>query len=166
MKESSLRRLSPLQRPFFFCKGGVFVLAFSFLTHSFYEDYKDCPEIERKETRPYIRITIEVDGVLFGIPMRSNINHPHVLWTNKKKHCGVDFSKAVVITDPEKYINTKESPYIRPDEFKELKGKDRVVQDKMRGYIEKYKEAKKRMDIPRNRTLVSCSTLQYFEDYI
>ena len=142
------------------------MLEFSFLTKAFYEDYRDCPEIERKETRPYIRITVDVDGVLFGIPLRSNINHPHVLWTNKKNHCGVDFSKAVVIVNPEKYINTKVSPYIRPEEFKELKGKDRIIQDKMRKYINQYKAAKRNLSIPRNRLLVKCSTLQYFEDYI
>lgn len=142
------------------------MLDFSFLTDDFYNDYKSCAEIEKKKTRPYIRIAIEVDGVLFGIPLRSNINHPHVLWTDKDNRCGVDFSKAVVITDPNRYIDTKASPYIRPNEFKELKGKEHVVQEKMRKYIIKYKDAKQNLSIPRNRMLVKCSTLQYFEEYI
>lgn len=142
------------------------MLEFSFLTDDFYNDYTSCTEIEKKKTRPYIRIAIEVDGVLFGIPMRSNINHPNVLWTDKANRCGVDFSKAVVITDPNRYIDTTTKPYIRPNEFKALKGKEYIIQEKMRGYIAKYKAAKQDLSIPRNRHLVQYSTLQYFEDYI
>lgn len=142
------------------------MLEFSFLTDEFYADYKECSEIEQKDTRPYIRIGIEIGGVLFGIPLRSNINHPHVLWTDKENHCGVDFSKAVVITDPQRYINTVDKPYIRPNEFNSLRGKEYQIKEKMKRYIQKYKDAKKRPMIPRNRMLLQCSTLQYFEEYI
>lgn len=142
------------------------MLEFSFLTKEFYNDYKSCSEIEKKDARPYIRIEVEIDGVLFGIPLRSNINHPHVLWTDKEHHCGVDFSKAVVITDPKRYINTADKPYIRPNEFQSLRGKEHLVKEKMKKYIQKYKDAKARPDLPRNRTLLKCSTLQYFEAYI
>ncbi len=53
-----------------------------------------------------------INGVQYAIPLRSNINHPHVFWTDKNNHCGIDFSKAVIITD-EKYIDTTVTPYIR-----------------------------------------------------
>lgn len=46
-----------------------------FLTEKFYRRYKDCPEIEQKTSRPYIRVGVLIDGVLWAIPMRSNINH-------------------------------------------------------------------------------------------
>lgn len=142
------------------------MLQFSFLTDEFYHDYHNCTEIEQKNTRPYIRIEIEVDGVLFGIPLRSNINHPHVLWTDKENHCGVDFSKAVVITDPARYLNTKDAPYIRPKEFDSLRGKEFQIKEKMRRYISEYKKAKAKPDVPRNKMLLRYSTLQYFEEYI
>ena len=48
-----------------------------FLTEKFYRRYKDCPEIEQKTSRPYIRVGVLIDGVLWAIPMRSNINHEH-----------------------------------------------------------------------------------------
>lgn len=142
------------------------MLNFTFLTDAFYNDYASCKEIVTKSTRPYIRIEIEVDGVLFGIPLRSNVNHKHVLWTDKANRCGVDFSKAVVITDPGKYIDGTAKPYIRPNEFQALRGKEHQVKERMRKYIADYKAAKANLNIPRNRQLVRCSALQYFEEYI
>ena len=58
--------------------------------------------MEQKDNRPYIQVYVEIDGVQFAIPLRSEIHHPHVLWTDKANHCGVDFSKAVVIADYKK----------------------------------------------------------------
>lgn len=137
-----------------------------FLTKAFYAAYANCCEIEQKETRPYIRIQVTVNGVLWGIPLRSHISHDHVLWTDRENGCGIDFTKAVVITKPAKYISGTQ-PYIRPDEFKVLKKIDehRVVQ-KLQQYIKAYKKAKEHPEIPRNKQLLQYSTLQYFEKYI
>lgn len=137
-----------------------------FLTNTFYKDHASCKEIEKKDTRPYIRIQVMVNGVMWGIPLRSHISHEYVLWTDKDNGCGIDFTKAVVIAKPSKYIsNTK--PYIRPDEFTVLKKLDehRVVQ-KLNQYIKAYKKAKEHPNIPRNKQLLQYSTLQYFEKYI
>lgn len=110
-------------------------------------------------------VKIVLNGVLFGVPLRSNIKHPHVLWTDKENHCGVDFSKAVVLSDPD-YIDTSKKPYIRPNEFKSLKGKEFIIQTKLKKYIEDYKNAKEHQEIPRNQLLVRYSTLQYFEEFL
>lgn len=137
-----------------------------FLTKEFYRAYAKCQEIEQKETRPYIRVQVMIDGVLWGIPLRSHIKHEHVIWTDKANGCGMDFSKAVVIEKPRKYISAVD-PHIRPDEFKVLKRIDEYrVAQKMRQYIKEYKKAKANLQIPRNRQLVKYSTLQYFEKYI
>lgn len=45
------------------------------------------------------------------------IRHIHL------SYCGVDFSKAVVITD-DKYIDMLTEPHIRENEFNALRGKD------------------------------------------
>ena len=137
-----------------------------FLTKAFYTAYANCREIEQKETRPYIRIQVMVNGVLWGIPLRSHISHDHVLWTDKENGCGIDFTKAVVITKPTKYISGTQ-PHIRPDEFKVLNRIDehRVVQ-KLQQYIKAYKKAKEHPEVPRNKQLLQYSTLQYFEKYI
>lgn len=116
---------------------------FVFLTDEFYKAYPSelYPEIEQKHNRPYIQVYVEINGIQYAIPLRSEIHRPHVLWTDKKNHCGVDFSKAVVITD-EKYIDMLTEPYIRENEFNALRGKDYKIKVKMEKYIEEYKKAK------------------------
>lgn len=137
-----------------------------FLTRKFFSDYKGCDEIRTKEKRPYICINIVVDGVLWAIPMRSHINHEHVIWTDKVKGCGIDFSKAVAVSNPEEYISD-EKPYIRPNEFAVLKRiNKRTVVQKMQQYVRAYKDAKAHPEISRNRLLLEFSTLQYFEEYL
>jgi len=139
---------------------------FVFLTSEFYEEYKNCPEIEQKNTRPYIQAFITINDLMFAIPLRSKILHPHVLWTDKANKCGLDFSKAVIILDEAKYIDKTAKPYIRPNEFNELRGKEYIIKKKMEKYIKDYKKAKSKLDIPLNKQLCKYSTMQYFEDYI
>lgn len=139
-------------------------MKYIFLTNDFYRAYRHCPEIEQKQQRPYIQVQIVIDGVIFAIPLRSNINHPHVHWTDKPNRCGVDFSKAVVVED-KKYIDPR-SPHIRPNEFKALQGKEYIITKKFQKYIENYKKAKSRPEIPRNAMLCEYSTLKYFEQYL
>lgn len=139
-----------------------------FLSDAFYKAYptQKYSEIEQKTDRPYVRIQVMLNGVLWGIPMRSNISHPHVIWTDEENHCGLDFSKAVVISKPAKYISGVK-PHIRDNEFKVLKQLDEyTVSQKLQKYIKEYKKAKKALHVRRNRELVSFSTIQYFEKYI
>lgn len=140
-------------------------MRYIFLTNEFYSDYRKYPEIEQKQLRPYIQIQIMIDGVLFAIPLRSHINHPHAYWTDKINHCGIDFSKAVVIEDI-KYIDTTKKPHIRDNEYKALQGKEYIVAKRFRKYINDYKKAKMNLDIERNQMLYKYSTLKYFEQYI
>ena len=108
---------------------------------------------------------MEINGIQYAIPLRSEIHHPHVLWTDKNNRCGVDFSKAVVITD-EKYIDMLREPHIRENEFNALRGKDYKIRVKMEKYIEEYKKAKQDLSKKHNQNLVKYSTLQYFEKEI
>ena len=139
-----------------------------FLTDAFYKAYPNSKysEIEQKADRPYVRVQIEVNGVLWGIPLRSHISHKYVIWTDEENGCGLDLTKAVVITKPAKYISNV-TPHIRNNEFKVLKqlSEYNVIQ-KFRKYIRDYKKAKKALRVKRNRDMVSYSTLQYFEKYI
>lgn len=140
---------------------------FIFLSSDFYNDYPPIkyPEMEQKTNRPYIQVYVEIDGVQYAIPLRSDINHPHVLWTDKENHCGIDFSKAVVISE-ERYIDATKNPHLRQNEFDALRGKDYKIKTKMQKYIEKYKKAKQDLSKPINQKLVKYSTLQYFEKEI
>lgn len=142
------------------------MLNFVFLTNQFYADYGHLEHIMSKPGRPYVRILLEINGVNYCIPMRSNITHPHAFWTNKEKRCGIDYGNTVVIIDPSKYIDASSTPHIRQDEFDALKGKDHLVRRGLEKYLSEYKKAKHNMSIPRNRTLVEKSSLQYFEEYL
>ena len=141
-------------------------MKFTFLTKQFYKDYEHCHEIEKKELRPYTQVYTKIGGFIFTIPLRSNINHPNVLWTDKENKHGLDFSKAVIIIDEIKYIDKTRIPHINDAEFNSLRGKEYIVKQNMIKYIEIYKEAKQQLNIPRNEMLCRCSTLQYFEQYI
>lgn len=140
---------------------------FVFLTDEFYKAYPSelYPEIEQKHNRPYVQVYVKINGVQYAIPLRSDIHHPHVLWTDKQNHCGVDFSKAVVITD-DKYIDMLTEPHIRENEFNALRGKDYKIRVKMEKYIEEYKKAKQDLNKKHYQNLVKYSTLQYFEKEI
>ena len=144
---------------------GDFSLRYTFLTQQFYDDHAECREIEAKVNRPYVKVLVEIEGHTFAVPLRSHIAHPHVLWTDRERRCGLDFSKAVVVDRPE-YIDTSRVPHIRQNEFDALRGKEYIVETRMRKYIADYKKARARLDIPRNRVLCRYSTLQYFEDCI
>ena len=100
--------------------GSRILMKLVFLSAEFYKDYADCSEIEQKPTRPYIRIGVLINGVLWAVPFRSNIRHEHVIWTNEAKRCGMDFSKAVVIVDPERYIDSA-VPHLRGEELARTK---------------------------------------------
>ena len=140
-------------------------MIFIFLSSEFYSDHALCPEIEKKSSRPYVQVCIKIDGVTFAVPLRSHINHKYVLWTDEESRCGLDFSKTVVLAK-RSYIDTTKQPHIRPKEFESLRGKEHLIKQKLLQYINTYKKAKQRMDVPRNRTICEFSTLQYFEKYI
>ena len=74
----------------------------------------------------------------------------------------LDLSKAVVINDYEKFVDTITKVYISDDEYKVLLGKENFLSKKLETYIKKYKKALKNPDIPKNSILLKYSTLQYF----
>lgn len=142
------------------------MLKLLFLTEKFYQDHVDCPEIEQKPSRPYIRVGVVLGGVLWAVPLRSHIRHEYALWTDKPKRCGMDFTKAVVIERPAEYISAV-PPYMRPNEFDELKKiNPYTVEQKLKTFVNVYKRAKVHPEIPRNQSILAYSTLQYFEEYI
>ena len=116
-------------------------MKYVFLTKQFYKDYSHCSEIEQKQYRPYVMLLIDVEGLLFALPMRSHIKHKYAYFTNKQNGCGIDYSKAVVITDEKLYIDTKR-PTIRNDEYKILLGKDYIVSKEFKKYLRVRKNPK------------------------
>ena len=118
-------------------------MVFKHLSDKFFEDYPpdQYTEMMAKKNRPYTLAVIDVNGLKFAIPLRSNISHDRdVLWTDKKARHGLDFTKAVIISDDE-YISD-EKVFIREKEHKYLLGKEHRVKEKMEKCIENYRKQK------------------------
>lgn len=137
-----------------------------YLSSDFYSAHSGDTEIENKNDRPHARVLLSAEGLTFAIPFRSNIQHNHAFYTDAANHCGLDYSKAVVIQDESKEIDQTRTPYLRQNEFNALKGKDGRIANGMRRYIRDYNKAKKDPQNPRNQKLLDYSTLQYFDDLI
>lgn len=138
-------------------------MEFRFLTDKFFEDYKDCSEMERKKNRPYaLMYVVELDGIYFAIPIRHHISHNFAVFTDELKTKGLDLSKTVLINDPMLYVNFETTAYISSEEYKKLNQKKYFVKEKLKTYIKTYKKALKNIDIPRNKSICEKSTLQYF----
>jgi protein AbiQ len=140
-------------------------MQYTFLTEAFYQHftYEQYPEIEHKQSRPYIVLIIKIDNQRWGLPMRSSISHSYCYWTNKEDRCGVDYTKAVLLTD-DNYIDKTNAPHIRESEFEALRGKEYVLEVGFKRYIGQYKKALADQSKNRNVMLCKFSTLQYFHE--
>ena len=138
-----------------------------FLSETFYQTFPHSkyPEIATKTERPYMHLSILIDGQQWAIPLRSNINHSHVIWSNGSAGCGLDLSKAVPITDPS-FIDTTTIPHIRDKEYRALKQvHEQQIERKLRRVMRRYLKDKNRSDTYAS-SLLSYSTFQYFEEHL
>lgn len=128
------------------------------LSALFYRTYANCPEILTKQTRPYACLEIMVDGIRFAVPFRHHIAHKWAFITYGQ--CGLDYSKAVVLSD-DRFIGDT-SPIIDQIEFDALKGKEPRIASGMKKYLAAYRKA---VQYPANvhyQNIRRCSSLQYF----
>ena len=132
---------------------------FFLLENNFYKDYSTCREILKKTNRPYAVFLIKLNNLTFAVPVRSHITHKYSIKTIGNK--GLDFSKAVVINDRQKYISKKYA-YIDNREYQIIMEQKWKITKKMEDYIKKYKKALKDTSIPANKILCNSSCLQYF----
>ena len=81
-----------------------------FLKQSFFDRHKDHKEIlTNKAGRPHLSFIIECNGTIFAIPFRTSIKHPYAftfktsgrISDEKKGLPGIDFTKAVVVQQPD-----------------------------------------------------------------
>jgi protein AbiQ len=139
-------------------------MEYIFLSEQFYNDYnaKSCPEITQKPDRPYVMLLVKIDGLIFAIPFRSNIRHKFSFITDEQNSCGIDYSKAVVITQ-NAHIDSKRKPKIRKNEYKTLIGKEQKILTALQNYVHDYKKAVVYRTQRQNYTY-KYSTLQYFHE--
>lgn len=132
------------------------------LSDKFYNLYGACPEILTKKTRPYACLQVQIDNVTYAIPFRHHIAHKYAFITYN--NCGLDYTKAVVVHDPQ-FIDSKH-PQIEQREFNALKGKDARIVQGMRKYVALYKKARSYSSSTFYSNILKYSTLQYFDSYI
>ena len=82
-------------------------MKFHRLSSIFYAKFGHYEEILAKADRPYYVLLLELDGLTYAIPLRSHITHPYcfIADNSSNKNNGLDYSKAVVITDVAQYID-------------------------------------------------------------
>jgi protein AbiQ len=141
-------------------------MEFHRLTPAFYAAYSQCSEILTKEERPYYVLILEVGGVTYAIPLRSHISHQYCFIADNSdgENKGLDYSKAVVIADREKYLDPAPVT-IRQNEFNVLKQQEFLIQKQFSSYVQSYKkEILRRQKNPAFPVSGLCrySSLQYF----
>lgn len=112
------------------------------LSDEFYDKYpsEKFPEIEKKRNRPYVSLLVEIDGNKFAIPFRTELNHKYgYKFKNSdresKNGTGLDFTKAVIITD-EIYLGRDAN--ISNKEYVELNSKIYFIISKFKKYVDGY----------------------------
>lgn len=140
-------------------------MKYIFLSKQFYIDYAHnlFPEIEYKENRPYLMLLMTIDGLTYAIPFRSHITHGYSFFTDTENKCGIDYTKAIVITNQSYVVdNINGIPIkIRPNEHKALFGKKYKIIKGLKKYIKEYKRAVKN-NVNQKISVFKYSTLQYF----
>ncbi len=113
-----------------------------YLSEKFYDKYNEAeyPEILHKDKRPYMILLIKIENNTFGLPLRTNIAHSSCYkfeYTSRPTDSitGIDFSKAVVITD-EEYIGGEAE--MDNKEYVELNDRINFIISKFRTYIRGY----------------------------
>ncbi|MFE2710366.1 type III toxin-antitoxin system TenpIN family toxin [Streptomyces mirabilis] len=123
------------------------------LTQDFYDEHSHLTEIADKNSngnledkgRGYGVLMIEIKVYQFAIPLRSKMKHkenfPTKIYTqhNKKYRKGLDYTKAIIITDP-RFVSHR-SFKIPQDEFlKIVNSENRIIQS-FEKYVNRYVQA-------------------------
>lgn len=130
------------------------------LSDEFYKTYneEDYPEILHKPSRPYIMLVVKIDNLTFAIPIRSHIRHNYGFITNKNLRTGLDFTKAIIILNPQ-YVAKKERITITKEEMLLISNnRDLIIKD-FKTFLNTYKR-KIRNNLTAN--FLQYCTLQYF----
>ena len=94
------------------------------------------------KARGYGIIILSINNHTFAVPLRSSIKHQASFPTVGKHgatHKGMDFSKALLITQPS-YISNDVFK-IPPNEYSKIKGKAHYIQSRFEKYVTRYIKA-------------------------
>ena len=135
-------------------------MEFHRLSAAFYSQFGHNEEILTKEERPYYVLLLELDSITYAIPLRSHITHPYcyVADNSNGQNKGLDYSKAVVITDSEKFIDPAPVT-IRQHEYNVIKQHEYLIRTQFSSYVKLYKKEIRRHQ--KNQMLPASSLCRY-----
>jgi len=141
-------------------------MEFHRLSAAFYTQFNRCEEILTKEDRPYYVLLLELDDLTYAIPLRSHITHPYCFIADNSsgQNSGLDYSKAVIITDLDKYVDPAPIT-IRQHEYNVYKQREYLIKKQFSSYVALYKkEVRRRLKYPTLPVSALClySSLKYF----
>ena len=142
-----------------------------YLSKDFYNVYpKDIyPELECKETRPFLVLLVNINELKFAIPFRSNITHNFCYKfenSNRvsKSSTALDFSKSIIVKE-DMYLDNY--AFIDQEEYKELNSKIYFIISKFKKFILTYVKIEENYDKNSYKyKLLNYCTLQYFYEDI
>ena len=142
-----------------------------YLSKDFYNVYPQdiYPELECKETRPFLVLLVNINELKFAIPFRSNITHNFCYKfenSNRvsKSSTALDFSKSIIVKE-DMYLDNY--AFIDQEEYKELNSKIYFIISKFKKFILTYVKIKENYDKNSYKyKLLNYWTLQYFYEDI
>jgi protein AbiQ len=117
------------------------------LNPAFHQQFPDLKEILHDKRRGYGVVTITISNLTFGIPVRTNLRHNHSIvldtviragFTYKR---GLDFTKAVIITDSSTQLGT--TFHLDNKQLQKLHKNGYKIKKKFNTYVNRYVEAVK-----------------------
>lgn len=117
----------------------------------------------RNPDRPYMHIVASYKGHNFLIPFRSKINHRHGFIFNNKERKGLDFTKAIIMSDLDKYSYESEKPIPQKHHDTIVKKQDFIIR-KFKKYVDEYCKYTIKTDENYLRIKGRFSTLQNFHE--
>lgn len=129
------------------------------LSQSFYGKYRNCTEMLHKPDRPYVFISVEIDGIKYAIPMRHHIKHKYAFFTYGE--AGLDYTKAVVIEDSTDI--GANNVVIDSGEWNLIKKSKHQIIREFKRYLKIYKKARNNPNVEGLQNIRQYSALQYFD---
>lgn len=117
------------------------------LNPAFHQQFPNLKEILHDKNRGYGIVTITINNLTFGIPVRTNLKHYHsiVLDTVIRRGVtfkrGLDFTKAVIITDSSTQLGT--TFHLDDNQLQKLHKDAYKIKTKFNKYVNRYVDAVK-----------------------
>jgi protein AbiQ len=133
------------------------------LTSSFYQDFSWYKETMKNPDRQYLHLVAQHRGHTFVIPFRSEINHRYCFKFSPNNNKGLDYSKAIIIQDMQKYAVPSAKP-IPQYQHDLIVRKEATILRKFYKYVDDYCKAVQNNDTNVLNRIGKYSSLMNFHN--